>query len=550
MISRNLFFSFLFLAIAVSASFGQTMPVGTPVVEEAWRRAQIKGEKDINISFAIRPIYARSDGGYDSIYGLTKPLQQNNNALGNPAKEKLLTRFLPVTFTQQYNTHYPYGWNDGSMIPANGYEGQLSFGIYSKIGPLSIQLTPEIVYAQNRAFPTFPVTHSDSIWKNYYYIANLIDNPERYGNTHYLKVFPGQSSIRLNYKKFSIGLSTENLWWGPGVRNALIMSNNAPGFGHISFNTTAPVLTPIGTFEGQVISGLLQNSGILPPDTSRTFQGQKLYIPKPDDNRYLNGMVITWQPKWTKGLHLGFSRVFYQYKSKLSSSLNGYLPVFTSFFKSNSIDETIFGRDQLISLFLRLIMPESKAELYAEYGRNDHAGDLLDLLLEPEHARAYTIGTRKIFTTEKQKEVELFMELTQLQMPSTVRLRETPGWYTHHQVKHGYTNLGQVIGAGIGSGGSSQTIGLNWLNNASKKFGVVLERVVHNNDFYYDAFEPAQDYGRHWVDLSININKSWAKDRFIYAASLSLIKSFNYEWRRNVDLKNVHANFSISYLLK
>ena len=77
-----------------------------------------------------------------------------------------------------------------------------------------------------------------------------------------------------------MGVSTENLWWGPGVRNSLIMSNNAPGFGHISFNTTAPVLTKIGSFEWQLISGVLQNSGLLPPDTARTFNGQKLYEPQ------------------------------------------------------------------------------------------------------------------------------------------------------------------------------------------------------------------------------------------------------------------------------
>ncbi|WP_216072810.1 capsule assembly Wzi family protein, partial [Acinetobacter baumannii] len=65
----------------------------------------------------------------------------------------------------------------------------------------------------------------------------------------YLRVLPGQSSIRLSTGPVSLGISTENLWWGPGCFNALLMSNNAPGFLHLTFNTTRPVKTPIGSFE-------------------------------------------------------------------------------------------------------------------------------------------------------------------------------------------------------------------------------------------------------------------------------------------------------------
>lgn len=544
-----LFFSFLLLMVA-NISFSQTLPVGTPVAEETWRRMQIKGERDINVSFTIRPLHINSPAAYDSVYQSTKTKAKKEDEETAFSKDKFSIRVLTVTLTQQYNTHHPYGWNDASMIPARGYQNKLSAGIYAKIGPLSIQLTPEIVYAQNRAFTTFPSTHSDSIWKSYYYNLNRIDNPEKYGAKHYLKIYPGQSSVRFNYKKLSAGVSTENLWWGPAVRNALIMSNNAPGFTHLTFNTTSPVLTPIGSFEWQVIAGLLQGSAVLPPDTARTFDGRNLYDPKPVGERYLNGIVVTWQPKWTKGLHLGFARAFYQYKSNVPSSLNGYVPVFTSFFKSNALVEDGFGRDQVLSLFARLILPESKTEMYAEYGRNDHSGDLIDFLLEPEHARAYIIGMRKIFTALKQKEVELFAEISHLQNPNTKNLRALEGWYTHYQVRHGYTNQGQVIGAGIGPGGSSQTIGLNFINNNIKKLGVVIERVVHNNDFYYDAFAPSQDYLTHWVDLSINVNKSWITDRFIYIANLSLIKSYNYEWQHNVNSKNIHANFSVYYLFK
>ena len=43
--------------------------------------------------------------------------------------------------------------------------------------------------------------------------------PERFGNENHNSINTGQSSIRLNWKDISIGLSTENIWWGPSIRN-------------------------------------------------------------------------------------------------------------------------------------------------------------------------------------------------------------------------------------------------------------------------------------------------------------------------------------------
>jgi hypothetical protein len=350
----------------------------------------------------------------------------------------------------------------------------------------------------------------------------------------------------------AIGVSTENLWWGPGTRNALIMSNNAPGFPHITLNTTSPVRTPIGSFEGQVISGMLKGSGIL-PDTNRMYSNERLYVRKSDDKRYLNGMILTWQPKWINGLFLGFSRVFYVNKDDVKSTLTGYVPVLTSFFKKDTPNEDNLNRDQVLSVFMRLISKEGRGELYAEYGRNDHAQDLRDLLLEPEHIRAYTIGFKKLVTTKGGRDLELMAELTQMQLTATSALRAGGSWYVHHRVPHGYTNRGQVIGAGIGPGSNSQTIGLSWIKGIDK-LGVMFERVVRDNDFYYDVFIPRQLFTAHWVDLSMNINKSWTRNRFIYVANLSLIRSLNYQWRYNNlfgrrDVNHVNAGFSVSYLL-
>src|SRR5688572_32631374 len=58
-------------------------------------------------------------------------------------------------------------------------QAQLSFGFYTRIGPLSVQIQPELVYAQNKDFATFPSSYTDSIWKTYYYILNRIDEDRK-----------------------------------------------------------------------------------------------------------------------------------------------------------------------------------------------------------------------------------------------------------------------------------------------------------------------------------------------------------------------------------
>ena len=303
------------------SSEAQSQTSNVQLYDDVARDMQLNGKVNQLLSFCVHPLYNVSLLSIDSVYRH----QQNNTAANyfdsnNNSKNIFL---LPLELKQQFNSHHPYGWNDGSMIPAKGYQTQLSFGLLLKKGIVSLQLRPEIVFAQNQDFPGFSSHQSDSIWRSYYYtVLNKIDAPELLSSGPYFKIFPGQSSLRFNYHKLSFGFSTENLWWGPGVRNSLLMSSNAPGFPHLSYNSLQPVNSPIGSFEWQLISGKLQSSNMF-PDTSRKFNGQYLYQPKPNGDRYLNGVVVAWQPKWTKGLFVGFSRVFYEYMSDVEPSFNG-----------------------------------------------------------------------------------------------------------------------------------------------------------------------------------------------------------------------------------
>jgi hypothetical protein len=538
----------IFVAVLFSAipffSVAQSHSSDLQILDEATRALQLYGKYDSLASLCIRPVRGVKRLSFDSSGKLNGTFSTFTDYTSQSSS---VFRLLPVELKQQFNSHHPYGWNDGSMIPAKGYQAQLGFGIFLKKGFVSLQLRPEIVYAQNGSFSTFPSQHSDEIWRAYYNtVINVTDAPERFGAGSYTKIFPGQSALRFNYRKLSLGISTENLWWGPGVRNSLIMSNNAPGFPHLSFNSSQPLTSRVGSFEWQVISGVLKSSDILPDDTTRTANGQALYVPKQEDgDRYLNGVVFTWQPTWTKGLFLGFSRMYYQYVSDVPFTIDGYMPVIGKLFKGGLKNEDEKKRDQMISVFFRLVLPKEKAELYGEFGRNDHAQNARDLLVEPEHSRAYILGFAKWFEGRK-KDIQLFGEITNLQMPATIRLRAQESWYSHYQVRHGYTNYGQVVGAGIGPGGASQTIGLQW-GEGLQRFGGTIERVVNNNDFYYTAFSASEQWQRHWVDFSLNLNKSFLKKRMLYDARLSLVHSMNYQWS-DKDVTQLSARLTVAYL--
>ncbi|MFX9097187.1 capsule assembly Wzi family protein, partial [Acinetobacter baumannii] len=76
------------------------------------------------------------------------------------------------------------------------------------------------------------------------------------------------------------------MWWGPGSQNSLLMSNNAPGFLHLTLNTRYPIKTGIGNFEFQFISGkLTEDTSVLleNKDLTTYYYNQGTYDGGPAD---------------------------------------------------------------------------------------------------------------------------------------------------------------------------------------------------------------------------------------------------------------------------
>ncbi len=554
-------------AIIPVRTLAQSLPVGTPVLEDALRRAQLLGQIDSSISFTSRPLFPvaslKLSNTFDVFGSLETERWNKRDGIFRFAKEKGRIQLLPFTWQQQFNSHHPYSLNDGAMIPARGYQTIVSGGFYAQYDPLSFQLRPEYVYAENKNFQGFSKEQPDQVWAEYYYFHNHIDLPERFGENGYKKLFWGQSSLRLTFGPVSLGISNENLWWGPGVRNSLIMSNSAPGFKHITLNTVKPIRTWIGSLEGQIICGWLENSGFTPPDTSRTYNGVKLYIPKRDDSRYINGMVLSYQPKWVPGLFLGATRSFITYYNDMGRGIADFLPIITPLSKGSNYgeNESPIPNDQRASVFLRWLWLKSHAEIYVEYMREDHAFDLRDLIVEAEHTHAYVLGLRKLFslTHFKNQFIQVNLELTKIEQTTTNPERESKYLYDHYDgVPQGYTNRGQLLGAGIGPGSNLQSLSVSWVKGL-KTVGIEFERFVQNNDFHNRIFK---DPRSNWVDLGTSVFGEWNYQNLLFSAKLALIHSLNYQYNfvpntedppvywapgQGQDVTNFQANIGVSY---
>jgi|694.fasta_scaffold07461_2 hypothetical protein len=491
-------------------------------------------------SFAIRPLDLNND--IASLYK-TKPYKKG-------------VSFLPLVFNSLINSHHPVGQNFGVMLPTVSPQLYLSAGVYFKHKRWEFQFQPEIIYSNNRPFETFKHENYDPIWWSYYKWLNNVDAPEQFGTKPILKAFPGQSKIQYNfYKDISVGISTQNIWWGPGIKNSLLMTNNAAGFLHVALQTNKPIVSKWGTFEAQMVFGKLDNSTIFPPDTNRVMNGVILYNPKPNNWRYFTGYTFSFQPKWVPGLFLGASKSTSIYNNNMSGPLD-LLP-FAGLLVSNAEKANL--KATYGSVFFRFLLKEARAEVYAEYGRNDRGASIVNLITDKNYNRGYVVGFRKI-TNENRHHIrfEVTTEFTNLQATNAQEVYNARSWYINSNVRQGYTQLGKIMGAGIGSGGKSQSIDISILKRRAK-MGIMLERIVQNNDFYYNAYYPIRYWKKHWIDMSALYHAYFEVKKHLFVkAQVGITRSLNYNWweiplvdpvlpGNGYDPINVHGNLTVVY---
>lgn len=416
------------------------------------------------------------------------------------------------------NSDIPRAYADQEVWQGKGLTQKIGVGVRASWWIVETQLSPSWVYARNLESADFQTTGLTSgAISTYNRRRNEIDWPYRHGEEPIYRGYLNNSFIRLNLWKTSVGISTENHWWGPGVRNSIMMGHQAPGFKHAYLKTHAPISIGLGTVEGTYLGGLLEDTDI----NHAARNGEWVY---------LSGVTGAFSPRFLPGLKFGLTRTFIINGSDLDS-WSDYVPILQPFDKSKLGAGTDGGGsqpdDQRAAVYFSWSMRDDALRVYGEFAKEDHNADIRDIIGEPEHNRAYQFGveTKRKLT---QGRLSSGFESTHLTMSNSQQTRSSGYWYVHSKVKQGYTHQGQLLGAAIGPGSSSQTLWMTYEANTSS-MGALVERVSVNRDLYNDIRQPGL---KPEIDLTVGLHGSRTFGKLTATAAFDLTHTSNRFYRQ------------------
>lgn len=413
--------------------------------------------------------------------GCTAPVR-----VGNP-----FTIVLPQA-TLALNGGLPFGQNDGAMWAGKGSNLRILAGATLDFGPVRIVAIPEFVSSANssisidpldpRFAPPLPADFSPFA-SPFNYLPYPADWPYRFGDASFAKLYPGQSSASVLVGSFEGGVGSENEWWGPAIRNPLLFSDNAPGFLHAFLRTAKPVTTAIGVFEGRWLVGGLKESDYFDNDIA-------------NDVRSISALSVVWKLRAESGLTLGVGRSVYAtsdgYSGVPSHSFDFLLG--TGHPNARAATDSTFapGRDQIFSVFAHWMIPRYGLETYLEWARTEMPSSLRDLLLYPNHTRGYTAGLQYAHTfPDRESRFRFQSEFTNLEQSGSYRFRPVGSFYTSRAAIQGYTNEGQMLGAGLGPGSSGEWFAADYMRS-NVEFGLNFGRTRVNNDAQFQVLNASR----------------------------------------------------------
>jgi len=426
------------------------------------------------------------------------------------------------------NTVYARGFNDGAVWKGKGVTMEAHGGFSGKKGKLSFTFFPIVYSSQNAGFDLAPQASNRNEFG--YQFSSQIDWVQRYGNSSFVQFHPGQSEIKLTLNKFEIAASTQNYSLGPSNYNPILLSRQAGGFPHARLGLKPTNVkagkVDFGKLEGNLLFGLLGESEYYDNDSD-------------NDNRYFTGLTLAYTPSFLPELTLGFNKVLYKQ---------------TRFFEATDLISTLFivddgvingdtlspndAFDQMASVTLEWKIKEVRFRAYGEFAKNDFTGGSAGFrffITEPEHTRAYTVGLEKEIITKKGNSIRINYEHTNLSRNHGHQWRPTPSYYAHNINRQGYTHNGQIVGAGIGTGGNSDHLSVRLLKS-DIGYGVLLQRIENNRDFFVVNIS---DANRHDIEYTASSFLQKETPKFILMAELGISRNYNRYYRFMSDKANI-----------
>ena len=460
-------------------------------------------------------------------------------------------RVIRPTIRYTWNSDLPNGGNDGALWAGRGASLSITGGAeYTRRypeGTLRVVVAPEVDYSRNVPFALFAGRQPGrSAFSSPWHIGqSSADLPLRFGDLPVRMVGLGQSSITFTTKDVAFGASAANQWWGPALRNTLLLSNNAAGVPRLFARTAHPIRTRAGQFEGRAFIGALTESPYFDQDPG-------------NDIRSLSGLLVMYRPAIDSGLTIGLSRLVMARASSGFGVLQHALDVVLHYEPIQPVgDTTDTGQsyqrtDQLFSLFARWVFPESGFETYVEWSRMELPRSIREYLEVPQSTQGYTIGLQYAQPHRNESYFRLQGEVTFLEQTQVLPNRPPPDYYTGRAAPQGFTQRGQILGAAIGPGSSTQFIGMDWMAK-SWQGGAFVGRTRTENDALYRLLSPTAV--QHDVTIFSGVRGGARLPWTDVSGELTIGRRLNYLFQNEgflgipinaVDIQNVTLSLTLS----
>ncbi|MEO9967193.1 MAG: capsule assembly Wzi family protein [Reichenbachiella sp.] len=527
-------FKLLFvLLLMASPSIGQVLNPDD-YLEEYYLILRQKNSETLPspISFFPSPIYnlqADSALAWDLWDGAVRTNYGNEEG-------RLNYTILDPQISYTYNPDYPKGYNDGPVWKGKGHNANITGGIYANYGMLHLTFAPVFTYAENRDFYIPPTEFDKSEYS--FPFEYRIDWVVRYGEDAYYNFHLGQSEIRAIHKNFTFALSTANFSVGPARYNPIVVSKNAGGVPRIELGTNKPAKTKIGEIEYRMVWGAFGESDYFDDDSS-------------NDTRYFTGFTLGYRPNFMKGLNFGINRYMY---TKWGSGDLKFADFFAAFTKNTpSVGVKNDDYDQILSVSVDWRFPSVGFQVYVEYARNDFPTSFMEFIEQPDRSRARTIGFIKDVDLKNGDLLQFIFESTVLgaNQVQLITPGGNPNYYVHRHVPNGYSNQGQIIGAGIGTGSQADIFKIHWYR-PSGRFGFNFSRIRFDDDYFVERYAGVGLFEPYPTDYEVNIGFEWVHrvGNYMFQPQFSYTDKRNFLYEDDFEKRGVQLALRMTYLIR
>lgn len=449
---------------------------------------------------------------------LWQPQEQSESFYLKGVSQGIFVKPYGPEWYNSYNTAAPYGQNDGALWQGKGYNTSLTAGVRLEAYGLELTVKPQLCWQENREFEYMPGVYGSEY--SYFWKGN-IDLVQRYGDSSFWTFDWGDTEIRYTWHTLTVGFGSQSPWLGPAWLNPMLGSNNAGTYPKFDIGLRKQrVVIPglnwnLGEIEGRIWTGYLSESDYFDTDND-------------NNHNMINGFAVAYSPSFIPGMTLSVNKIC------LCKWEDRSIKYFNPFYDSNEVE------DQKASFGIDWIFPQVGFEVYGELGIDDYNSRGIS---NPFHTAIYTVGAKKTFSIIKKHGIfaELLFEWNNFEMSQDFQLQwKYMGYYSHSIISQGYTQNGQIIGAGSGYFGNSQYLAFKIYH----KKGSITPFIHFNRpDTNFIDNKAISGSDKDWQDKTPNQSPDWAN----YKAIRTIGASFEYFITKNFIMS---GEFNSSYIVR